>query len=169
MQEPVVRSDADAAYMRPEGALIYSADSLVEHVIHQTSEAAVLMSVNDGHFAVMVTGDEEVFAFQVHRHMTAAHTVNIDLIDRFQIPVRLDRVSHHSFISYRIQVFHIAGSGNVGRIMNGNHLSKMQEAFFHINIIDVNALARSVRVSTGICDIRFFIRHNCYSPHCYTG
>ena len=52
--------------------------------------------------------------------MAAAHTVDVDLVDRLQIPVRQDFKNFHSFIRDGIKELLIPRNTDIGRIVDRN-------------------------------------------------
>ena len=101
----VVRCRNDTADMRAEVTLCHTAKALVEHAVHQTSEAAVLMGMYNGYFSVMIACHEQVSSGFVHRQIAAAHAVNVYFVDRGQVSVILHCKHCNAFICNRIQVF----------------------------------------------------------------
>ena len=91
--------------MRAEVTLCHTAKALVEHAVHQTSEAAVLMGMYNGYFSVMIACHEQVSSGFVHRQIAAAHAVNVYFVDRGQVSVILHCKHCNAFICNRIQVF----------------------------------------------------------------
>ena len=85
--------------------LCHTAKALVEHAVHQTSEAAVLMGMYNGYFSVMIACHEQVSSGFVHRQIAAAHAVDVYFVDRGQVSVILHCKHCNAFICNRIQVF----------------------------------------------------------------
>ena len=122
--------------MGPEIPFRHTADSLVEHPVHDRAQTSVLMGMNQRHLPVMISRDKQVFPAFIHRNIAAPHTVYVNLVDHGQIPgLSVNRKYRYAFIRYGIQKLSVYRPAEIGRIIHGNDFFLFQCSLFHIHII----------------------------------
>ncbi len=159
----IVMSHSGTIDMRTKIPFRQAAHALVIHFVSDTADRAVLLDLQHGQFAVMVTGNKEVLVRVVRGQITASHPVDGSKIQQFQAAVLHNGVCLHAKIRNGIQAFPIVRDCHIGRVGNFHLILFREPPLFHIHIINSDTMAIPHCIGGYIRNI-FVLRHSHIPP-----
>ena len=154
----IIMCHAGTVDMGTEIPLCHTAQPLVVDFISDFADGTVLFQSEYCQLTVMITGYKQIPIRIIRRNIAASHTIDWCKVDQLQISVRLDGISLHTKIRYRIKKLSVVGNGQIGRVRDLYLIFLLKTAVFHIHIIYSDAMTVPLCVTGNVGNI-FSLAH----------